>query len=391
MINNWGRGLFVAIRAVCNAAVLVALSVLAASFMNSGTAMACPFCSAFTSTLTQDIETTEAAALGVCVSAPAADDHSPFPIYRFKVLEILKGSAVSGAGAIVNVPSAEQFKVGDHVMLVAVSEEDRWEWGAVGPMSESAQAHIRKLPELPKSGRERMGYFLQFLKSDDAFLANDAFNEFAMASIEEMMTVKPLLDREAVIKTIKDPETKLEMRRLHWTLLSICGKPEDVQVALDAINQRLSQEDDTFGFDSALSCALVLGGEKSLELIDERILVNPKSRYSDVNSAVLAIRVHGTEFKQIPRQRLIESLRLVLEKPEIADLVIPDLARWEDWSQIDKLVELYSAPEEKSQFVRVPVVRYLQACPLPEAEAALEKCKAVDPDAVRRAQILFSR
>lgn len=332
---------------------------------------------------------TEAAAMGICISAPSADDASPYPMHRFRVMEVLKGDAVSGPGAEVLVPSADLFKVGDNVLLVAVSEEDKWEWGAVGPLSDAAQEHIKKLPTLPKSGIGRMGYFLPYLGSSDTFLSNDAFNEFAMASIEEMATVEPLLDCQEVIKTINDPNTKLEMRRLHWTLLSLCGEKADVKVAIDAINKRLGEEEDQVGFDSALSCALVLGGEESLNMIEERILANPDARHSDISSAILAIRVHGTEFKQIPRARLLESLRLVLEKPRVADLVIPDLARWEDWSQIDRLLELFELPLEESQYLRVPVVRYLQTCPLPEAEDALEKCRKLDPDAVRRAQVIF--
>jgi hypothetical protein len=351
--------------------------------------VACPFCSSFSSTLTQDLAITEAAAFGVCVSAPDADDSASYPKYRFKVLDILKGDAVSAPGEEVVVPSATPFSLGDQVLLVAVREENLWEWGTVGPLSEAARNHIRKLETLPKSGLERMGYFLPLLLSEDTFLANDAFNEFAMAPIEEMATVKPLLDRRKVIATILDPDTKLELRRLHWTLLSLCGRPEDVQVALDAINRRLNEDEDTVGFDSALSCAMVLGGEESLEMIEQRILAQSDARYRDIYSAVLAIRVHGTEFRQISRARLLESLRLVLEKPEVADLVIPDLARWEDWSQIDKLVELFAMPTEKSQYLRVPVVRYLQTCPLPEAKVALEKCKEIDPEAVRRAQSFF--
>lgn len=369
--------------------VVALLSICIVAVLPIKSAKACPFCSTFTSTLTQDLEMTGSAALGVCISAPTADDQSPVALHRFRVLEVLKGEAVAGAGVEVLVPSAQLFKEGEHALLVAVREEDLWEWGGVGPLSKEAQQHIRKLQTLPPAGEERMKYFLQYLKSDDTILSNDAFNEFAMASVDEMKTAKPHLDREEVIRTIRDPETKLEMRRLHWTLLSICGTAEDVQVALQAIEQRLSEQEDKVGFDSALSCALVLGGEESLQLIDERILANPQARYTDINSAILAIRVHGTEFKRIPRERLLQSMRLVLEKPEVADLVIPDLARWEDWTQIDKLVELFAMPEEKSQYLRGPVVRYLQTCPLPAAEVALEKCREIDPDAVRRAQVMF--
>lgn len=354
-------------------------------------ALGCPFCGAISSTLTQDLEFTDAAVLGICVSPASPDDPSLLPMHRFKVTSILKGTAVAREGVEVLIPSTEPFKAGDMAFLVAVSEEYLWEWGAVGPLSTAAAKHVQKLLELPKSGKERMRYFLGLLHSSDKILADDAFNEFALASVVQMSAVKPFLDRDEVIRIIVDPLTKLEMRRLHWTLLSICGQPEDVRVAEKAIDQRLGEDEDKVGFDSALSCALVLGGVQSLEKIEKRILVNSQARNSDINSAVLAIRVHGTEFKQIPRERLIESLRMVLEKPEVADLVIPDLARWEDWSQIEKMVQLFSAPEQQSQYLKVPVVRYLQTCPLPEAAAALEKCKQIDPDAVRRAQILFPR
>ncbi len=37
----------------------------------------------------------------------------------------------------------------------------------------------------------------------------------------------------------------------------------------------------------------------------------------------MALRFHGSEGGVIPRERVIESMRLMLERPEFADLVIP--------------------------------------------------------------------
>ena len=42
----------------------------------------------------------------------------------------------------------------------------------------------------------------------------------------------------------------------------------------------------------------------------------------------MAIRFHGTEGDVIPRSALVESLHHVLDRKDLADLVIPDLARW---------------------------------------------------------------
>jgi hypothetical protein len=82
-------------------------------------------------------------------------------------------------------------------------------------------------------------------------------------------------------------------------------------------------------------------------------------------------------------------MRLILDRPSLADLVIPDLARWEDWSQVDKLVSLFKTADEQTTWVRVPVINYLRACPHQEAKNRLEELKEIDPAAYRRATSFF--
>lgn len=84
---------------------------------------------------------------------------------------------------------------------------------------------------------------------------------------------------------------------------------------------------------------------------------------------------------------MLASLRLLLEEPKLADLVIADLARWQDWSAIDRLVELFEQAEADNIFVREPIVNYLRACPLPQAADAIAKLEKIDPEAVRRATL----
>jgi hypothetical protein len=79
----------------------------------------------------------------------------------------------------------------------------------------------------------------------------------------------------------------------------------------------------------------------------------------------------------------------MLERPELADLVIPDLAKWEDWAVMDRLFDLYKTANDKNSWVRVPVVNYLRACPLPKAKELLKECEKIDPAAVKRANAFF--
>jgi hypothetical protein len=153
---------------------------------------------------------------------------------------------------------------------------------------------------------------------------------------------------------------------------------------------RSTQKSTRGGLDALVACYLTLSGEKGLVLIDELFLANKQAPYADTYAAIMAIRFHGTEGEMIPRSALVESLHHVLERKDLADLVIPDLARWNDWSQIDRLVKLFVEADPDNNWVRVPVVNYLRACPLPEAKVALKKLEEVDPESVRRANTFFS-
>ena len=67
-----------------------------------------------------------------------------------------------------------------------------------------------------------------------------------------------------------------------------------------------------------------------LDLIDERFLKNPKAEYTHIYSTIMALRFHGDEeTSDVPRERLLASMRLLLDNPDFADQVPIDLSRWE--------------------------------------------------------------
>ena len=56
---------------------------------------------------------------------------------------------------------------------------------------------------------------------------------------------------------------------------------------------------------------------------------------------------------------------------------------------LQNTVFVMSNAGEKSSWVRVPIVNFLRACPLPEAKEQLGELAKIDPDAVRRATTFF--
>ena len=76
-----------------------------------------------------------------------------------------------------------------------------------------------------------------------------------------------------------------------------------------------------------------------MPLVEDLFLKNKDAEYTDTYATIMALRFHGTRRERHSAERLLEGLRTMLDRPQLADLVIPDLARWEDWSVIDRLVD----------------------------------------------------
>jgi hypothetical protein len=195
------------------------------------------------------------------------------------------------------------------------------------------------------------------------------------------------MHRDRLVAWVKDTEIPASRRRLYFTMLSVCGQPKDCELL-----ETFMKSDDRkskSGLDALIACYLNLKGEDGLKLVDDLFLKNESAEYADTYAAIMAIRFHGTQTDVIDRKRLVHSLRYMLERPELADLVIPDLAKWEDWEIMPRLVQLFKDADEKSSWVRVPVINYLRACPLPKAKQYIAELNKIDPDAVKRAKTFF--
>ena len=170
-------------------------------------------------------------------------------------------------------------------------------------------------------------------------------------------------------------------RRLYLTMLGVCGQPSDVADVGNAVAVRRSEIQDGPRRHRGLlpdAEARRRPAARSKNLF----LKKKQEEFTDIFSVVMALRFLGQEeHGPIPRERLIGSMRLVLDHPRLADQAIMDLARWKDWSVMDRLVDLFtSADPETTTWVRIPVINYLRACPLPKAKQYIEELRKIDPE-----------
>jgi len=366
-------------------------------------ARACPFCTATSLTFTEEMYASDVAVLAKLVEKPENQDPlaSAFGVEqttaKFEVVDALRGAKVLGDRKVIETTYFGQADVGSMFLLMAV-DPPKLSWSTPILVSKRAQKYLASLLKLPKEGPQRLEFFQEYLEDEDDLLARDAYDEFAAASFADLRKLKEKMDHGKLIGWIKNPEVPASRRRLYLTMLGVCGTQKDVPLLEEIIrsNDRAAKA----GFDAVIGCYLTLTGEKGLKLIDELFLahdeieaIDPKTgqteqrkvEYSDTYAAVQALRFHGQEQHAIKQPRIIQSLRLMLNRQKLADLIIPDLARWKDWETMERLVKMFKESDRETTWVRTPIMLYLRECPRPEAKKHLAELAKLDPEAFERA------
>ena len=343
----------------------------------------CPFCGAPTQTLRQEILSMDAAAIGRLETDGRADVDGTA---AFKIEKVLLGEKLIKVDQAIEASYFGPGKSPKKFLLLGV-DPTKLLWSSPLPLSADAENYVEAIRKLPESQVERLDFFQKYFEHADSLLARDSYDEFALAPYSDVMLLKDKMDREKLLKWVQDTSKSPDRKRLYFTMLAICGKPEDAVLFESMI--RSEKPEARAGLDALIAAYLTLKGEKGVELVKKEFFDNPQSQYADIYSAVMALRFHGTEANILPKEAITGAMHRLLERPDLADLVIPDLARWSDWSQIEKVCELFEKATDDNNWVRVPVINYLRACPLPEAKDKLIKLEKIDPNSVKRAKTFF--
>ena len=368
--------------------LLIAMTLLSAATVV--VAAACPFCSAVSQTFSEEMASMDAVVVADLVELPppakADDTGKELPKAKFKVVRVVKGESFIKPNQMIETIYFGNAQKGAPFLVMGVDPNNVM-WSTPLKLSERSRDYIPQLLNLPKEGGKRLEFFQEYLEDADEMLARDAYDEFAKAPYANVQELKPKMQHEKLVSWVKNPDIPASRRRLYLTMLGVCGGPQDV-----AMLEEMLKSDDRktkAGLDALIACFLTLKGPEGMALIEDLYLKNSKAEYADTYAAIMAIRFHGSETEIIPKERLMAGLRHMLDRPQLADLVIPDLARWEDWDVMDKMVQLFKTADEKNSWVRVPVINYLRACPKPQAKKYIEELEKIDPAAVKRANTFF--
>jgi hypothetical protein len=350
--------------------------------------LACPFCSAINLTFTEQLSANDVVVIAKLleVPPPSDDPDAELPKAEFEIVDIVKGEKWVTEGMKFRTLLVGRYPLGQQFLVMGV-DPPSVAWSTPMKASERLVEYLKKLQTLPKNGPDRLAFFQDYFEDKESVLAFDAYDEFARAPYQELVALKDRMHHDQLVEWIKDPETSINRRRLYFTMLGVCGGSEDVPFLEELLKS--GDRKKQAGLDALIACYLNLKGGDGVALIEDTFLKDNTVDYVDTLSAVSALRFHGTEVDLVPKERIVAAIRQLLDRPKMADMIIPDLARWEDWSVMDRLVKMFKEADEDTNWLRVPVITYLRACPKPEAKAYIEELSKIDPDAVRRADFFL--
>lgn len=374
-------------------AFISALTFFAVLLISASQTLACPFCVATTQTFTEEIASMDAVVFAKLIKLPPPikpgtqlAEGEEIPRAKFEIVTVVKGKELVKPAQPIEAIYFGEAKVGTTFLVMAV-DPPKLMWSTPLEVAKTTQDYILKLDSLPKDPVVRLEFFQKYLENQDEELARDSYDEFAKSPYDAVKSLKSKMNHTQLITWIKDSEVPASRRRLYLTMLGVCGTEKDLPMLEELLSS--SERKKKAGLDAMIGCYLTLKGPDGLKLIEDLFIRNKKSEYADTYAAVMALRFHGTESDIIPRERILVSMRYMLERPQLADLVIPDLARWEDWSQVERMVKLFKDADEETSWVRVPVINYLRQCPLPKAKEQIKSLEKIDPAAVKRANTFF--
>lgn len=380
--------------------ICLGLALLAAGAMVS---LACPFCSAPSLTLCEQLNMSDAAVLVQWESGLPADREKAFlGSTDYTVLKVVHDS--SGAlkpGGTVHLDRYRASKAGDMFLLLGTKMTEL-EWGSPLEVTDTSFNYITQAPSKEVPATERLAYFVKFLEFSDQIVADDAYGEFANAQYKDIVAVKDKFPREKLREWLANPQTVPSRLGLYGLMTGLSGTEADAEY----LKGRLLEPVEGFrlGIDGMMGGYLLLVGEKGLEVLEDAKLRSKTVPFSETYATMQALRfmwTYGDE--RISKDRLRQSMRIILDRPELADLVIVDLGRWQDWSVADRLMELYGTAGYDIPSTKRAIVRFyltMEAAkpkdakePFPEhvvaAQKHLKTLREKDPETVKAAEEFF--
>lgn len=364
---------------------------------------ACPFCSGPSRTLSEQLSQSDTTVLARWSEAEKGSlKKEGKTTFEIKTMIRQPENGVLKVGDQISIPQHRIGKKETLFLLFDTKSGPGIRWDTPIEITELCYHYISQAPPSKEITTKRLRYFLKFLEHPDQKIANDAFAEFANASYKNIDALSHEMPRGKIREWLVSSDTPVVRLGLYGLLLGLCGQESDIAFMEQKINEPTQKI--RLGIDGLIAGYLLLSGADGLKNIEQTKFLSQTVPYSETLAAIKALRFMWTYGDgRISKERLRESMRLLLGRPELTDLVIADLARWNDWSILDRLMKMYGAEEYDVPSIKRSIVRYLRvaakgknkkghgadAVTATKAKQLLDQLRKDDPKTVQSAERFF--
>jgi len=338
------------------ASVFAAAWLVAAPFASASGA--CPFCPPQTQTLNEKLAQSDATGLAQWVSAVKPRGDNPGRT-TLEFLQLARDTRRQfRRGERVELPRYRAGRPGDLFLLFGKQNDGTLQWELPLEITETAYQYVAQSPSREVQATTRLRYYLRFLEYSDEFIANDAFAEFSKASYAEVQKLAALFPRERLRTWLFQGQVRPIRRGLYGLMLGLCGQDQDRKRMRELITAESKEY--RLGIDGVIGGYLLLAGSAGLDVIDAHQLRNREAAFSETFAAMQALRfmwTYGDD--RISKDRLRKSLRILLDRPKLAEIVITDLARWQDWAIQPRLMAMFTDKRFQDKFTRRAIAAFM--------------------------------
>lgn len=367
----------------------------------SAAAIACDVCGPVGLTLSEQMESSQVTVLVQYTGGVKSDPKTgSMGTTLYKVLNIIRDDTGKiSKGTTIAVDRFRKGDAGNMSLMLGTDFDGRIEWQSTLEVTETSYQYIAQAPPRTAPEAQRLAYFVKFLEYPDPMISADAYGEFANAPNEAVTQLGDQIPRDKVRQWLTDPAVQQNRTGLYGLLLGLCGTAEDAEFLKQIILK--PTEEFRLGIDGVMIGYLMLAKVDGLRMLTETKLVDTNAPFSETFSAMQALRFMWTSGgNRISQDELRTAMRVLLFRPKIADMVIIDLARWQDWSIMSSLMEMYGNPDFSVNATKRAIIRFMLvasksgagAAPEEVAEQAkvnLAKLREVDPKTVEAAERYF--
>lgn len=351
----------------------LALILAGFAFVTLPSVSACPFCDAPQLTMAEMIDQSDHLVLGKWIEGVRPTSETAGSV-DFEIVEVGRSQENQlQVGQTLTLPFYVPGEPGKQFALMGPGT-DYLNWQPPTEVTAESWNYLKDcpLPEKdPERRTERLGWFLQYLEHPEQLVSNDAYGEFAAAPYKTIRPLRGRFPRENLRKWMKDPETPATRIALYGMMLGLCGDEADAKLLEDRIMK--IDSDFRLGLEGIMSGYVMITGEEGLQILEEAKInrltfvgedgKEEKLPFSETYAMVNTLRfLKRYEPDCIPEERLSSSMHLLLERPELADLIIADLARWKDWSVQERLMAMFDEEGFQIPSIKRAIVRYMLAC-----------------------------